>query len=234
MGEILLPGLAARTTVNFTSPLAIVAGGRPPLASWLKEFLHGRELWCADSGLAPCVKAGFWPSRLVGDGDSAPPSLWEEALSGKTEVEVFPADKDYTDLQLALFRAGETGRRHVIVSGCWGGRFDHLWSAVNSALWALKKGTRVLAFADHSETLFLLLGGETWEIDGGSGLYDVLSLIPLGGDCRGVTLEGARWTLSGETLSPHRPFAVSNRFLDGKKPRISLEKGILGVYVGTA
>lgn len=234
MGEICLPGVRALSSSSFPSPLAIVAGGRPPLASWLGKFLPGRELWCADSGLAPCVEAGFWPSRLIGDGDSAPPELWSEAASGKTEVELFPVEKDFTDLQLALSRAGELGRYHVIVSGCWGGRFDHLWSAVNSALWALKRGVRVLAFADHAEVLFLLLGGEAWEIEAGDGPYDVLSLIPLGGDCGGVTIEGVRWPLSGAALSPERPFAVSNRFLYGKKPRISLEQGILGVYIGTA
>lgn len=234
MGEILLPGLKAASSASFDPPLAIVAGGRPPAASWLKEFLPDRELWCVDSGLAPCVGAGFWPSRLIGDGDSAPPDLWEEALSGKTEVEVFPVDKDYTDLQLALYRACETGKKHVVVSGCWGGRFDHLWSAINSALWALRHGVRVLAFADQAEALFLAAGGETWEVEVGPGSYDVLSLIPLGGDCAGVTLEGVRWPLKDVTLSPERPFAVSNRFLESKKPRITLKKGILGVYVGTA
>ncbi len=233
MGEILLPGLKAVSSGSFNDPLVIVAGGRPPSVAWLREFLPGRELWCADSGLVPCVEAGFWPSRLIGDGDSAPPHLWTEAISGRTAVEAYPADKDYTDLQLALFRAGEEGRRHVIVSGCWGGRFDHLWSAINSAIWAMHRGTRVLAFADHEEILYLVAGGEKWEIEVGEDRYDILSLIPLGGDCRGITLEGTKWPLDGKTLSPGRPFAISNRFLESRKPRISLDEGILGVYIGS-
>ena len=80
-------------------------------------------------------------------------------------IDKYPSDKDFTDLQLALFRAGEEGYSSVLVSGCWGGRFDHLWSVVHSAVWARERGTRVLAFADHDEVLFLLSGGEEWKIN---------------------------------------------------------------------
>ena len=90
----------------------------------------------------------------------------------------------------------------MIVSGCWGGRFDHLWSAINSAIWAMHRGTRVLAFADHEEILYLVAGGEKWEIEVGEDRYDILSLIRLGGDWREVTLERTKWSLDGKTVSP--------------------------------
>jgi len=235
VGEIVLPGVRASFSDGGPGePLVIVAGGREPSLSWLRDLLPGKELWCADSGLVPCMKAGFTPSRLLGDGDSTPPALWEQvALAGTTAVESFPADKDFTDLQLAFFRAAGEGRREVIVSGCWGGRFDHLWSAVHSALWADERGVRVLAFADHLEVLFLVHGGEEWELDVTAGSYSVLSLLPLGGKCRGVFLEGTKWELKNAGLLPGRPFAVSNRLVDKEKPRISVREGILGVYLGS-
>ena len=213
--------------------MVIVAGGRAPDIKWLKAFLPGRPLWCADSGVIPCLDAGFQPLRLLGDGDSTPSSLWESLGEGGTIVETFPAHKDLTDLQLALFRAGEEGWNNVIVSGCWGGRFDHLWSAIHSSLWVAEKGVRVLAFADHLETLFLIRGGEEWEIEITPSEDTLLSLLPLGEACEGVCLTGTEWPLEGARLLPARPFAISNLALKNKKPRISLKKGILGVYLWT-
>lgn len=235
VGEIVFPGVRAAFSIDGPDePLVIVAGGREPSVQWLREVLPGKELWCADSGLVPCMKAGFTPSRLLGDGDSTPPALWAQVASaGTTAVESSPADKDYTDLQLAFFRAAGEGRRKVIVSGCWGGRFDHLWSAVHSALWAAEKGVRILAFADQMEVLFLVHGGEEWELDVMAGSHSVLSLLPLGGKCDGVLLEGTKWTLKNAVLLPGRPFAVSNRLVEKEKPRISVREGILGVYLGS-
>ncbi|MBL3538936.1 thiamine diphosphokinase [Aminivibrio sp.] len=235
VGEIVLPGVRAAVSADVSrEPLVIVAGGREPSPQWLREFLPGKEVWCADSGLVPCMKAGFTPSRLLGDGDSTPPDLWEQVASaGTTVVESFPADKDFTDLQLAFFRAAGEGQRTVIVSGCWGGRFDHLWSAVHSALWAAERRVRVLAFADHLEVLFLVHGGEKWQLDVTDERYSVLSLLPLGGECGGVFLEGTKWTLDDAELVPWQPFAVSNRLVEKEKPGISVRKGILGVYLGS-
>ena len=108
-----------------------------------------------------------------------------------------------------------------------------MWSAVYSALWAAEKGVRVLAFADHKEILILIHGGEAMELDVSNGDEAVLSLLPLGGKCRGVFLEGVKWGLKDACLETGRPFAVSNRFLEKEKPRISVSEGILGVYIGT-
>lgn len=233
--QIILPRMKALASPfgDGREELVIVAGGRPPEIQWLKDFLPGRALWCADSGVLPCLEAGIRPSRLLGDGDSTPSPLWKSLADEGTIVETFPVHKDFTDLQLALFRAGEEGWKKVIVSGCWGGRFDHLWSAIQSALWAAEKDVRVLAFADHLETLFLLRGGEEWEIEIIPPEETLLSLIPLGEKCEGVCLTGTKWPLDDANLLPGRPFAISNLALKNKKPRISLKKGILGVYLWT-
>lgn len=233
MAVLSLPGFEAETPFDIRwPPLAIVAGGRPPAASWLKKFLHGKEFWCADSGLVPCINAGFFPSRVIGDGDSSPGDILKLAQKKGALIEKYPPDKDYTDLQLALFRAGEEGYGSVLVSGCWGGRFDHLWSVVHSAVWAHERGTRVLAFADHGEVLFLLHGGEEWRISVTRRKGAVLSLLPLAGDCRGVSISGTRWSLENIPLLQAHPFSVSNRLLEKENPRISVSEGILGVYFG--
>lgn len=234
MGSLLLPGICAEFSFGGTeNPLVFVSGGRPPSLPWMKEFFPGKELWCVDSGLVPCLEAGFLPSRLIGDGDSTPPDLWEKATREGVRIERFPREKDQTDLQLAFLRAGEGKvRKSAVVTGCWGGRFDHLWSGIYSFFWAREKGLRVLAFADEREALFLLEGQEEMELDIGVTEGQNLSLLTLGGDCSGVTIQGVQWELEDAELLQGRPFAVSNRILKGKTPRISLKKGTLGVYCG--
>jgi thiamine pyrophosphokinase len=52
-------------------------------------------------------------------------------LKATTLVKEFPVAKDHTDLQLLL--AGiAAGPVVYLCSGVWGGRFDHLYSAVHS------------------------------------------------------------------------------------------------------
>ncbi len=234
MGTLLLPGLAAEFSFGGTeNPVVFVSGGRPPSLPWMKDFFPGKELWCVDSGLVPCLEGGFLPSRLIGDGDSSPPLLWEKALRKGVKTERFPRDKDLTDLQIAFLTAGrELPGRSAVVTGCWGGRFDHLWSGVCSALWAREEGLRILAFADGQEVLFFLSGGEEMELTAEAAEGKNLSLLAIGGDCSGVALRGVQWELEDAEILQRRPFAVSNRFLKNKTPRISLKEGTLGVYCG--
>ena len=234
MGTLILPGIAAEFSFgNAENPLVFISGGRPPSLLWMKEFFPGKELWCIDSGLVPCLEAGFLPSRLIGDGDSTPPGLWEKAVREGVRAERFPRDKDLTDLQLAFLTAGkEQPLRRAVVTGCWGGRFDHLWSGIYSAFWAKEEGLRILAFADGRETLFLLSGEEEMELKINDREGKNLSLLPLGGDCSGVTISGVQWELGDAELLQRRPFAVSNMIMENKTPRISLKKGTLGVYCG--
>ena len=234
MGTLLLPGIRAEFSSGGTEvPLVFVSGGRPPALSWMKTFFPEKELWCVDSGVVPCLEAGFLPSRLIGDGDSTPPEIWERASREGVRIERFPRDKDRTDLQLAFHRAGkENSERSAVVTGCWGGRFDHLWSGIYSLFWAREKGVRILAFADEREVLFPLEGGGELELAMDETEVKNLSLLPLGGDCTGVTIRGVQWELEEAELLQGRPFAVSNRILKGKTPRISLKTGTLGVYCG--
>jgi thiamine pyrophosphokinase len=55
---------------------------------------------------------------------------------------------------------------------------------------------------------------------------DLISLIPWGGEVRGVTTNGLRWPLSGEMLWSHQTRGISNELLD-ETASIRLESGVL-------
>ncbi len=229
-----LPNGKATFSNAFQEPLLVVAGGRKPAASWLAEIFRSfTTRWCADSGLVYCLEAGILPDRLVGDGDSTPPDEWRRAVEAGVSVTKHPVDKDLTDLQLALFTAGkELPGKPVLVTGCWGGRFDHLWANIFSALWAAEQDIRILVFADEKECLFLLEGEEALEICVSGRENVVVSLLPLTPECAGVDLQNVRWELKDSLLLQKHPYTVSNRTEGNKNISVRLQKGILGVYCG--
>ena len=213
----------------------LVLGGRPPLPSWLSNVASGLPkdgVWAADRGVDACMSAGIVPRNVLGDFDSISKEgeTWLKRLGAEVEIERFPADKDWTDFQLCLNRI----KGDILVTGCWGGRFDHAFANVFSAMWGLEWGASVLAFADESEILIPMAAeGQT----GGSAAVELLllseasavSLLPLCELCEGVTVRGVKWELTEAALHQGRPYTLSN-VPTGEKISVKIEKGVLGVY----
>ena len=75
----------------------------------------------------------------------------------------------------------------------------------------------------------LLRGGEAVTLAGSPG--DLVSLLPLGGDARGVTTAGLTWVLARDTLRFGYSRGVSNE-MSGDQARVQLEEGYLWVVHG--
>jgi thiamine pyrophosphokinase len=73
-------------------------------------------------------------------------------------VKEFPVAKDHTDLQLLLKELPPD--RLYLCSGVWGGRFDHLYSAMHSLRpWCSKDSCRCSG-ADERELMVMLPAGK--------------------------------------------------------------------------
>lgn len=106
------------------------AGGRKPELSWFKKAVCGRKIYCADRGIEICFDAGFKPELLCGDVDSTAPAYLQKAKDEKIKALLFNPAKDDTDLQLLLNNLPL--KSNLLITGIWGGRFDHLYSNVFS------------------------------------------------------------------------------------------------------
>lgn len=213
-----------------TSPPAqeilFVSGGRPPSVDWFKAVADGRKIFCVDKGIELCKACEVVPNFLIGDFDSANQSAVDWARAKGVPVETYPADKDLTDTQLALNRATELfGEHTAILTGAFGGRFDHLYSTIFTCA-ALN---RKIFLADEREIIFYLRGGEGVTIEFFTKPLAV-SLLPMTNTCEGVTTKNLHWELDGATLSQDFPNAVSNRIEDDKI-FISVGRGTLAVYL---
>lgn len=208
----------------------IIAAGEPGGAEagpqrWLRD---GDRIIAADGGTARALAWGLLPHLVIGDLDSLPDADRERLAALGCRFLVHPQAKDETDLELALAHAAGEGADELVVLGALGGRLDH--SLANVLLLTLPglAGCRV-RIVDGEEEAFLVRGGGAAAVCGRPG--DRVSLLPLGGDARGVTASGLAWPLRGETLRFGHSRGVSNEMLSSQA-EVTVEEGLLLVVHG--
>ena len=202
-----------------TVTVVVVAGGDPPTPAEIARLPSNPVVVAADAGLDHAIAAGLSVAVAVGDMDSVSPEVLAAAEQAGTRIERHPADKDQTDLELALELAARLADR-VIVIGAAGGRLDHLignLAVLASPRWA---GVAVEAWLDGARAV-VVHGQRTLEAEPGT----TVSLFALGGPAR-VTTTGLAWPLDNEVLEPLTSRGVSNRATT-PFPEVAVSEGVV-------
>jgi thiamine pyrophosphokinase len=200
----------------------IFAGGDPVEPGALPPLPDRRFVIAADSGLHSATALGVSVDLVVGDLDSAEPAVVAEALEAGASLEQHPADKDATDLELALEAALVRRLSPVLIAGGAGGdRIDHL---IGNALVLAHPRFRPLRPEWWVEGARVSPVHDRLVVEGGPG--DLVTLLAVGGPAAGVTTEGLRWELDGETLDAGSTRGVSNQ-MTAASATISITDGIL-------
>jgi thiamine pyrophosphokinase len=192
----------------------VVAGGdTAPHAGLAAVLPRCDAVVAADSGVHHALALGLHVDVVVGDLDSARADDVARAARAGAVIERFPAEKDQTDLELALDRArvlGGPGARLVVVASV-GGRLDHalanLLVLANDA-WA---GCSVEAFVDRWRVH--LVRDETQRIATRPGA--TVTLLVVDAPAARVTTEGLQYPLRDEPLQRFSTRGVSNVALGG-------------------
>jgi len=201
--------------------VVVVAGGEPPLPEAVLGVPLGAHVVAADRGLEHAHVLGLEVSVAIGDFDSASPEAVAEAEKAGVRIERHPAEKDATDLELALDAALELGPERIVVLAGDGGRLDHLLSAL--LLLGSQRYAGVQLDAHIGAALVHVVRGER-ALEGDPG--ELVSLLALNGPAEGVQTEGLAYPLAGETLEPGSSRGVSNVFA-ATRVRIAVEHGVL-------
>ena len=106
-------GTPARATAGGVVVAAAPTGGSAELVAKLSAD-HDIVI-AVDGGGAVCIEAGVTPDIVLGDFDSLDPAALEWLRRVGVTVKAFPADKDQTDLELALAVARGQGAARVTV-----------------------------------------------------------------------------------------------------------------------
>jgi thiamine pyrophosphokinase len=208
--------------------VAVIITGGSPLAGGIGAHLPAdRFVIAADSGLDHAIAAGITPDLVVGDLDSVSAHGVAWARGRNIPFEVYPADKDLTDTQIALGAAWSRQLLHVLLIGGGGDRLDHSTSALTAlghpSLGACKS---VRAYWGTARVDVLHAPGY-WEIDLAAG--STFSLLALHGECERVTLSGSKWPLRDALIEPGSSLGVSN--VAEATLRISVGAGVLTVII---
>jgi thiamine pyrophosphokinase len=197
----------------------VFAGGDPPDPA---ELLAGVEfVVAADSGLEHAQALGVEVDVVVGDLDSVNPAALDVAIAAGAIVETHPAEKDATDLELAIDAALARGATRVRVLGAHGGRVDHYLA--NVLLLASPRFAPASIDARLGDAHVTVIRDRADLVGEPGGLC---TLLPIGGPAVGVTTNGLRYPLRRERLEPGSTRGVSNQFL-APQAAVSLDAGVL-------
>lgn len=201
--------------------VVIIANGEMEDYEWHKGIVATADkIICADGGSNHAYAMGVTPHTIIGDLDS----IEKHVLQHFSTVEVlkYPKEKDFTDTQLAINLALKLNPREIILLGALGKRLDHTLANIFQ-LTAYIKSNIIFKIIDSFQELWLM-GPGTIEINGFEG--EVISLIPITSEVRGITTKGLKYPLKDNNFFRTNPYGISNEMTDDKAI-ISQEMGIM-------
>ncbi len=177
----------------------------------------------ADGGLYHLQRLAIEPDICLGDFDS---SDIDKALENRI---VYPTEKDYTDMHLAVEYGMENGCTVFDIYGGLGGeRIDHSIANLQMAAHFAQKGCTL--YLHGKKQLLLAVGTHPHDcpvsVVFDKGCTGYLSLFAVGGNVDGLTLAGLQYPIENARLADTFPLCVSNRFL-GEAAHIRFTDGTL-------
>lgn len=204
--------------------LVIVADGPFAPDSAAHDRLAAADLViAADGGADHCLALGRPPDILIGDFDSISPETARLCAAKKITTHRLPVAKDATDLEAALDLGIARGATEILLLAALGGRWDMTIATVLLAA-AEKYRSAKISLADGDSLLRILHPPGPHLCHGWPG--QPCAVIPLGGECRGVSLRGFAYPLDQRTIPFGSTLGVSNRLL-GQAGEIDLLSGVL-------
>jgi thiamine pyrophosphokinase len=167
------------------------------------------------------MSLGLLPNFVIGDLDSLTEDDLYELGSADVRVDQYPADKDETDLELAIQYALQLDFTSIVVIAALGGRTDQSLGNI-SLLTDFAASNAAIRFDDGVEEIFFCRNQT--QVKGRSG--DIVSLIPWGGDVSGVVTTGLKWTLRGEILFSYKTRGISNE-MTADTAEVQVKSGLL-------
>jgi len=202
--------------------IIIFANGELPDLKKVRTLLRPDDyIICADGGTRHALALKLKPDLVIGDMDSVQKGHWQKLKTSGISIELFPRDKNETDLELAITRAAEMNPEQIIIVAALGGRLDQTLGNI-TLLTDPQLSSLDLRLDDGVEEIFLCRNQV--QVHGGSG--DLVSLIPWQGAVSGVITKDLKWPLNHETLYPDKTRGISNE-MTGDTASISIGSGLL-------
>ncbi|MCD5322638.1 MULTISPECIES: thiamine diphosphokinase [Pontibacillus] len=204
--------------------IAIVGGGPGEHIPALHRYKEEELTWIgADRGAITLVNEGISPDYAVGDFDSVSKEELEEIKHSSKEFTKHPAEKDETDLEIAVRKALSLEAEVIYFFGVTGGRLDHALTNL-----------QILAPLENQGIKGVVIDKGNWVECKSPGRHEVfndpdypnISFIPFTPEVRGLTLGGFYYPLENAYVPWGSTLCVSNKLIS-EKGTFSFEHGIL-------
>ena len=174
----------------------------------------------ADGGIKNAAKLGVSINFAVGDFDSFP----ESEIPKGAEVITVPAEKDFTDAQLAVDVALSKEASDIVIVGGLSGRLDHTLSVLGILERLYDTGVHTILTDGNNRVRYIRSTSELIP----RSHYRYFSVLAADDKVKGVTIEGGKYPLKNAKLSRTNQFAVSNE-IEKNCALISVRKG--GIFI---
>ena len=202
--------------------IIIFANGELPDLNKARLLLQADDyIICADGGTRHALTLSVQPDLIIGDMDSLEKGQLEKLQKSGVSIELYPRDKNETDLELAINRAIELKPTQIIIIAALGGRLDQTLANI-TLLTDLRLSTFDVRLDDGVEGIFICR--DQVQFHGRSG--DLVSLIPWQGAVSRIQTKNLKWPLNHETLYPDKTLGISNEMID-ETASISIGSGLL-------
>lgn len=192
----------------------IVSGGGSADAAFFKSQVGKRDdcliIGC-DGGSCHLKSWGIKPDVIIGDMDSIDAGLLARYDSEKIKIIKYPAEKDFTDTELALDYALEVKPEKIYIWCALGGRMDHTLSNIFLLFKGQEKGIQTVLIDPFCE---IFLADQETHFTGDTG--KTVSLLSLSPEVTGITLSGFQYPLKNENLKIGESRGISNRIRDNE------------------
>jgi thiamine pyrophosphokinase len=164
-----------------------------------------------DAGAIRLIRMGIKPDYVLGDFDSVSSEETAEILGCGAEKRVLNPIKDETDLEAALRWAVDISPDSIMIFGATGGRMDHTLANLQLLSIPLKANIPAMIL-DPGNRIRRIRGSVMLRREEQYGKY--ISLIPVGGEVKGLFLSGFKYSGSEISLPGNSSLGISNELTE--------------------
>ncbi|KAA6452905.1 thiamine diphosphokinase [Bacillus swezeyi] len=202
----------------------IVAGGPSHLIPDLSLYQEKNTLWIGvDRGAAALLEAGIVPDEAFGDFDSITEEQKKALEKAAPRLHIYQAEKDKTDLDLALSWSVEQQPSSIRMFGISGGRADHFLGNLQLLYQTLPKKVTTVMIDRQNEISMFPPGSYTVKQD---ETKPYVSFLPFAETVKNLSLEGFKYSLNKCHIAVGSTLCISNELIHSQGA-FSFTEGIL-------
>jgi thiamine pyrophosphokinase len=206
--------------------LLVCAAPVPGTCALLPGLAAGADFVVAvDGGGSVCLEAGIMPDLVLGDFDSLPAADLDHLREMGVSIREFPAEKNASDLELAVAEVRERGATSLVLTAASSGRLDHTLAVLGG----LSSATDLRPHLVEPDLDVWVLSSDGRASVALFGAGATISLLSFGA-LAVVSATGVAWELDESLLDPTSSLGLSNRIGSSGRARISVSKGVVLVF----